>query len=89
MTQLTISEARKGLLSLPARLARAPERALTITRRGQPVLAVMPWDLYESIIETLDILGDAEATAALRESIEDLKRGRLVDHEAVGRRLGL
>jgi len=89
MTQLTISEARKGFLSLPARLARAPERALTITRHGEPVMAVMSADLFESIIEMLDILGDAEATAALRESIEDLKRGRLVDHAAVGRRLGL
>lgn len=89
MAQLTISEARKGLLGLPEKLARVPERALTITRRGEPVLAVMPWALYESIIETLDILGDPEAMAALRASIEDLKRGRLVDHEEVGRRLGL
>jgi PHD/YefM family antitoxin component YafN of YafNO toxin-antitoxin module len=52
-------------------------------------MAVMSSDLFESIIEMLDILGDAEATAALRESIEDLKRGRLVDHAEVGRRLGL
>lgn len=89
MTQLTISEARKGLLSLPERLAKMPERALTITRHGEPVMTVMSSDLFESIVETLDILGDAEATAALRDSIEDLKRGRLVDHEAVGRRLGL
>jgi PHD/YefM family antitoxin component YafN of YafNO toxin-antitoxin module len=88
MTQLTISAARKGFLSLPATLARVPERALTITRHGEPVMGVMSSDLFESIIETLDILSDVEATAALRESIEDLKRGRLVDHTAVGRRLG-
>ena len=41
--QLTISEARKEFLDLPEKLAREPERAVIITRRGQPVLAVLPW----------------------------------------------
>jgi len=89
MTQLTISEARKVLLGLPERLAREPERAVTITRRGRPVLAVMPWELYESIVETLDILGDPEMVSALRESLEDLKRGRLVSNEKAKKRLGI
>ncbi len=41
MTELTISEARKALLDLPEKLARTPERAVTITRSGQPVLAFL------------------------------------------------
>ena len=40
MAELTISDARKALLDLPEKLARTPERALTITRRGRPVLAI-------------------------------------------------
>jgi PHD/YefM family antitoxin component YafN of YafNO toxin-antitoxin module len=88
MTQLTISEARKGFLDLPEKLAREPGRAVTITRRGQPVLAVLPWEFYESIVETLDVLSDPELVAALRESIEDIERGRLLNHEEVGARLG-
>ena len=55
MTQLAISEARKAWLDLPEKLANTPERAVTITRRGRPVLAILPWD-YESVVETLDIL---------------------------------
>jgi antitoxin YefM len=89
MTELTISEARKALLNLPERLARTPERAVTITRRGQPVLAVLPWEFYESIVETLDILGDPEMGRVLRESLEDLKRGRLVSHAEAKKRLGV
>ncbi|MBI4609735.1 MAG: type II toxin-antitoxin system Phd/YefM family antitoxin [Candidatus Rokubacteria bacterium] len=89
MTQLTITEARKGLLDLPEKLAREPERTITITRRGRPVLAVMPWEFYESIVETLDILSDPEMVLALRESIEDLKRGRLVSNEKAKKRLGV
>ena len=89
MTELTISEARKALLDLPEKLARTPERAVTITRRGQPVLAILPWEFYESIVETLEILGDPEMVTALRESLEDLKRGRLISHAEAKKRLGV
>ena len=88
MPQLTITQARRGLLNLPERLARVPERAVTITGRGRPVLAVMPWEFYESLVETLDVLSDPEMVSALRESIEDLKHGRLVSNEGAKKRLG-
>ena len=52
MTHLTISEARKEFLDLPEKLAREPERAVIITRRGQPVLAVLRWEFYESLVES-------------------------------------
>ena len=89
MTQLTISEARKGFLDLPEKLARDPAHALCVTRRGRPELAVMPWDLYESIIETLDIFSEPELVTALRESIEELENGDLLTQEEVRARLGL
>lgn len=88
MTQLTITDARKELLNLPKRLAKTRERAITVTQRGRPVLAVMPWEFYESIIETLEVFGDPDTVSALRDSIEDIKHGRLIDHDEVGRRLG-
>lgn len=83
MTRLTISEARKGLLDLPEKLARTSGRSVTITRRGRPVLAILPWALYESIVETLDILGDPAMVMALRASLEDIKRGRVVSNAEV------
>ncbi|HXH84256.1 MAG TPA: type II toxin-antitoxin system Phd/YefM family antitoxin [Candidatus Tectomicrobia bacterium] len=89
MAELTIPEARKALLNLPEKLARTPARAVTITRRGQPVLAILPWGLYESLLETLEILGDPEMVTALRESLEDLSRGRLVSHAEARKRLGV
>jgi antitoxin YefM len=88
MTKLTISEARKALLDLPKKLARTRERAVTITRRGQPVLAILPWEFYESIVEILEILSDPEMVTALHESLEDLKRGRVVSHAEAKKRLG-
>jgi antitoxin YefM len=58
-----------------------------ITRRGRPVLAVMPWELYESLVETLEILGDPDMLSALRNSLEDLKRGRVVSNREAKTRL--
>ena len=87
MTQLTITKAREALLDLPERLAKASDKTVIITRHGRPVLAVLPWELYESIIETLEVLGDPEATAALRSSLEDIRKGRLVSHEVALKRI--
>jgi PHD/YefM family antitoxin component YafN of YafNO toxin-antitoxin module len=62
----------------PRSSAGTPERAVTITRRGQPVLAMLPREFYERIIETLDIPRDSEMVKALREGLEGLERGRVV-----------
>ncbi len=55
----------------------------------RPVLVVMPWEFYESLVETLDVLSDPEMASALRESLEDLKRERLYSHAEAKRRLGV
>jgi len=89
MTELTITQARRALLDLPEQLAKAPDKAISVTRRGRPVLAVMPWELYESIVETLEVLSDPAATAALRASLEDVRKGRVISHERARKRLGL
>ncbi len=57
MRKLSIAEAREQLTRLPEILSEDDETAAaTITRHGKPVLAVLPWDVYESIVETLAIL---------------------------------
>ena len=89
MTQLTITQARKALLDLPKRLAKESGKTLSITRHGRPVLAVMPWELYESLVETLEVLSDPDTAAALRASLEDIRKGRLVSHETARRRVGI
>ena len=74
---LTISKARNRLLRLPKELARPGEpKALTVTQHGKPVLAILPWEFYDSLLETLEVLGDAEFMASLRKGIRDLKDGK-------------
>ena len=43
----------------------------------------MPWDFFESLVETLEIMGDADMMDALPRGIEDVQAGNLVPIEQV------
>ena len=79
---LSMVEARKQLTSLPEEFEREELLdVVTVTRRGKPVLAVMPWELYETITETLEIMADHEMASALKESIAEYGRGEAIPWE--------
>ena len=87
---LPIMEARKQLTSLPETLMHDGQvDVLEITRRGKPVLAVMPWELYEAVSETLEVMGDKELMAQLRQSISEMESGNLVTWQDAKQELGL
>jgi prevent-host-death family protein len=87
---LPIMEARKQLTSLPEALTHDGEiDVVEITRRGKPVLAVMPWELYEAIAETLEVMADKELTAELRRSIMELEEGKVIPWDEARKELGL
>ena len=76
MQSMAIAQARKELNQLPDLFNAEPEAsALAIPRRGKPVLALMPWALYEGIAETLEVLGDQALAEALREGIRQIEAG--------------
>ena len=85
---LSITEARSRLTRLPEQLANMGW-AVPLTRHGKPVMALMAWDLYEAIEETLEIMGDPDLMAALRMSIEDVAEGRVRSLAEVEADLGL
>lgn len=85
---LSISEARNNLTSLPARFVREPE-AIEITQRGKPVMALLPWDLYESLVETIDVMADAGLMRALRKDLKELSRGKTYSSAEVRKKLNL
>jgi antitoxin YefM len=82
---ISIIEARKKLTNIPELFEQEADiDVVAVTRRGKPVMAIMPWELYEALEETLDILGDEALMMQLRESIEELKAGQLIPWEEVG-----
>lgn len=90
MQSLPMIEARDRLTSLPEELEQDKELgAIAITRQGKPVLAVMSWELYESLVETLEIMSDPEAMAAFHQGVKEMKEGKSIPLEEVKRQLGL
>lgn len=88
LKDIPITEARHKLTTLPRRLAKEPG-AVAVTRRGKPVLAVMPWELYESLMETLEIMGDRDLMKALRQGIKEAERGSGIPLGQARKELGL
>ena len=87
---LSIMEARKQLTSLPETLHHNGQLdVLEITRRGKPVLAVLPWELYEAVSETLEVMGDKEQVALLRQSILEIDSDKLIPWQDAKQELGL
>jgi len=83
----SISEIREQITRLPEQFEHEPE-AVTVTRHGKPVMAILPWELYESIMETLEIMGDAELMAAVRQGVKDMEEGRIKPLDDVLKELG-
>ena len=52
---------------------------LVITKHGRPAAVLIGYEEYEALLETLNILSDPEAIAALTEAERDLAAGHLVD----------
>lgn len=87
---LPISKARNRLLKISRELNRHPERgAMTLTSRGKAVLTVMPSDLYESLVETLEVMSDKKLMADFRQGVRELKQGKGIPWEKVKADLGL
>ena len=86
---IAMAEARKQLPKLADALEKHPEiGAVKITRHGKPVLAVLSWDLYESVVETMEIMSDPELMAAFRQGVKDMKEGRAIPLEQFKREHG-
>ncbi|HNC45886.1 MAG TPA: hypothetical protein PLU80_17085 [Acidobacteriota bacterium] len=49
----------------------------------------MSWDLYESLIETMEIMSDPELMANIRQGIREIEEGKGIPFEQVKQELGL
>ena len=83
---ISLTKARGMLRELPEMLGKN-NRTAALTEGGKPVLAVMPWHVYESVVEALDIMDDREAMRAIVESMDGIKEEDLISIEEVEARL--
>jgi len=82
MMTLPLAEVRAQLSKLVDEAVRTHER-IEVTKNGRRAAVILSADDYDSLIETLDILGDAEAMAAIREADTDIAAGRLYSLDEV------
>ncbi len=83
MTTLPLAEARANFSKLVDRAASTHER-FEVTRNGTRAAVVLGADDYDGLLETLDILADADELRAIRQGIEDLAAGRIHTAGEVG-----
>lgn len=67
MMTLPLAEVRAQLSKLVDDAVRTHER-IEITKNGRRAAVLLSADDYDSLLETLDVLGDAEDMAAIREA---------------------
>src|SRR5207302_6013139 len=99
---ISITEAQATITRLPEQFNKESE-AITVTRHGKPIMTILPFDTYKSLLEkveslmekvegleeTLEIMQDEELMAAFREGVDALEKGETVAWEDVKRDLGL
>ena len=86
--EISITQARERLTQLPEEMSES-HSTYAVTKRGVPVMALMPWELFEAIEETLEIMTDPELMDALRQGIQEAKEGLVTPWEEVKADLGL
>ena len=90
-TTMQITEARRQFTQFPKMFdkKRPGIRAVEVESHGKPVMAVLSWDLYEGIMETLEVMGDAALMKQLRKSLREVEQGKTVSWDAAKTRLKL
>ncbi|MCB2211371.1 type II toxin-antitoxin system Phd/YefM family antitoxin [bacterium] len=86
MYTYSISEARAKFADV---IKASRKHVVQITDRNRPAVAILDWDEYESLLETMELLSDSEAMKEIREGIKDAQAGRTVSLEAAKKDLGL
>ena len=87
MQKLTITEARNKFMKLPDKTA--DNQIIAVTRRNKEIMALMSWELYEGLLETMEILADPELMGNIKKGIEEIKFGKTYTIEESRKRLGL
>ena len=85
---LSISEARKKIFDI-AKQVQKPGQYFTLTEKGHPTAVVMSAEEYESIMETMEIMGDPKLMSDIKKAEEEYKKGEYVTWEDLKKDLGV
>lgn len=87
MKQMNIAEARKRITTLENDFSE-DEKVISVTKHNKPILAVMPWDFYEALMETLEVITDKDLMSQLKNSINQINEGKTISWKKAKEELG-
>ncbi len=85
--ELPITEARAKLTQIANDLVDSPD-TVTVTTRGKPMMILIGYEMYESIMESLEIMSDTDLMAQLRQRLREARSGDVIGLDEVKRELG-
>jgi antitoxin YefM len=86
METLPLADVKARLSELVARVQKQHDQVM-VTRNGRPAAVVVSIDEWESLQETLEILSDPEAVAAIVAGRDEIARGETFTTEDILRDL--
>jgi PHD/YefM family antitoxin component YafN of YafNO toxin-antitoxin module len=89
MKSMTLTEARNNLLTVAEAIEQQPGTVFGVLKRGKPLMTLMSTELYEALLETLEILSDEAVSAKLRRALKELEAGKGIPWVKAKKRLGI
>ena len=82
MTTINLSEAKDRLSQLVRDTAETT-RPIVITVNGRKEVVLISMEEYDSLMETIEILKDQSLVKKIASSMEDIRRGDVVDFDKI------
>lgn len=74
---LSVSSVKSRLLEVLRRIEKQRGNVV-ITKNGIPKAVLLPYEDFEGLLETIDILSDSRTVDGIRRGLKDIKSGRVV-----------
>ena len=89
MKTMTLTEARNQLLKVAEEMERRPDQVVEVVKRGKKVMTLLSAEVYEAIVETLEVVADEAAFAKLRRALREIEAGKGMSWSDARKGLGL
>lgn len=87
-TIMSLSEARKRIFEI-AEKVQEPNAYFTLTEKGRRKVVVMSSDEFDSLMETMELLGDPKLMKEIQEAEKEYKKGEIYSWDEVKQQLRL
>lgn len=76
MKTMTLTQARNQLLKVAEEMERRPDQVVQVLKRGKKVMTLLSAEVYDAIVETLEVVADQPAYAKLRRAVKEIEAGK-------------